>query len=100
MDMEIDTNNREPGMIRTRKSLEEEENTFRTPRHSISSDKGENGNIKDKPSENPDSKELPEKEDKTKSSRDDNEEDDSNTDNDNWNNTSETRRSNCGRNIS
>lgn len=96
MDIDIEPNNREPGMIRTRRSLEEEENIFRTPRHSISSDKGENGNAKDKHSENLDSKELPEKEDK----RDDNDEDDANTDNDNWNNTSGTRRSNCGRNIS
>jgi len=105
--MEIELNTRSGNPLRSRVSHDEDDNLFRTPRQSISSDR--NDLILFPQDKNVDTKneikDFVEKDDHNKKNENknenrNNEEEDEEEDDENWSDASNSRRSNCGRNIS
>ena len=92
--MEINTRN----TIKTKTivSQDEDDNIFRTPRQSISSDRNDVISVKDRqPDSKNEMKDDQEESEKNKTITDENEEDEDT----NWDEATNSRRSNCGRNI-
>jgi len=99
--MEIEVNTRSGNPLRSRVSHDDDDNLFRTPRQSISSDRNDyifphekNIDIKTE------IKDFIEKDDTNNKNANEEEEENDEEDDENWSNISNSRRSNCGRNVS
>ena len=94
--MDLSTRGTNPGTIRPRTSHDDDEITFKTPSHSISDLNGIG--IKEMAQE--DNKELKENEKiEHKEEPKDNKNEEEEDEDDGWNEATNSRRSNCGRNI-